>query len=359
MVEIHGTTTLVGLLGWPTSHSLSPRMQNAGFAALGLDWAYVPLPTPPELLADAVRGLVATGFAGANVTIPHKKAVLDLCDEVDEVAARAGSVNTLVVEDGRVLGSSTDGDAVASQVDAAGRSALVLGAGGAAAAVVEALERAGADVTVTGRRDPGWPPDGGGFDVLVNATPVKDELLVSPASVAAGRRPRLPPGRAARRRSWPRHELRAVSASSTASTSSSPRASPRSSAGRAFPHPRSRCARRCAGGRRAWRVGRVAVVKSVCSLGSRGSVLSLASDGSILSVGSVGSFLSVGSVGSVLSVLSIGSAGSLTSVLSFASSRSLLSSRASDSALGVPMRPSRRRALAVAFVAVGVLLASH
>ena len=76
MTEIRGTTTLVGLLGWPTSHSLSPPMQNAGFAALGLDWAYVPLPTPPERLGDAVRGLAAMGFAGANVTIPHKKAVL-------------------------------------------------------------------------------------------------------------------------------------------------------------------------------------------------------------------------------------------------------------------------------------------
>jgi shikimate dehydrogenase len=180
MVTIHGTTTLVGLLGWPTSHSLSPRMQNAGFAVLGLDWAYVPLPTPPEMLADAVRGLRATGFAGANVTIPHKRAVLELCDEVDEVAAAAGSVNTIVVSDGRVLGSSTDGDAVASQVDAPGRSALVLGAGGAAVAVVEALERAGADVTVASRRGGEWPPDAAGFDVLVNATPVKEELLVTP-----------------------------------------------------------------------------------------------------------------------------------------------------------------------------------
>ena len=130
MIEIRGTTTLVGLLGWPTSHSLSPPMQNAGFAALGLDWAYVPLPTPPELLADAVRGLQALGFAGANVTIPHKQAVIPLCDELDEIARAAGSVNTLVFDDGRVLGSSTDGDAVTAQIDADGRRALVLGAGG-------------------------------------------------------------------------------------------------------------------------------------------------------------------------------------------------------------------------------------
>jgi shikimate dehydrogenase len=180
VIEIHGTTTLVGLLGWPTSHSLSPPMQNAGFAALGLDWAYVPLPTPPELLGDAVRGLVAVGFAGANVTIPHKEAVLALCDEVDPVAARAGSVNTLVIRDDRVLGSSTDGLAVTSQIDAGGRRALVLGTGGASKAVRAALEDAGAEVVVSGRRDRGWPPSPEGFDVLVNATPVKAELVVPP-----------------------------------------------------------------------------------------------------------------------------------------------------------------------------------
>jgi shikimate dehydrogenase len=179
-MEIHGTTTLVGLFGWPTSHSLSPRMQNAGFKALGLDWAYVPLPTPPELLADGVRGLVATGFAGANVTIPHKEAVIALCDELDEVAERAGSVNTLVVRDGRVLGSSTDGGAVTDQIEAHGRQALVLGTGGAAKAVADALRHVGADVSVAGRRQSPWPPVADGVDVLVNCTPVKDELIVTP-----------------------------------------------------------------------------------------------------------------------------------------------------------------------------------
>jgi len=180
VIEIRGTTTLVGLLGWPTSHSLSPPMQNAGFDALGLDWAYVPLPTPPELLPDAVRGLRALGFAGANVTIPHKQGVIELCDELDEIARAAGSVNTLVFDGGRILGSSTDGDAVTAQIDVAGRRALVLGAGGAALAVVEALGRAGAEVTTASRRTPGWPPPAEGFDVLVNATPVKEELIVAP-----------------------------------------------------------------------------------------------------------------------------------------------------------------------------------
>jgi shikimate dehydrogenase len=180
VIEIHGTTTLVGLLGWPTSHSLSPPMQNAGFAALGLDWAYVPLPTPPERLGDAVRGLVAAGFAGANVTIPHKQAVIALCDEVDEVAARAGSVNTLVIRDGRVLGSSTDGLAVVEQLDPKGLRGLVLGTGGAAKAAAAGLEDAGAEVVVRGRRDADWPPSAEGFDILVNATPVKDAVIVQP-----------------------------------------------------------------------------------------------------------------------------------------------------------------------------------
>jgi shikimate dehydrogenase len=180
MIEIRGTTTLVGLLGWPTSHSLSPPMQNAGFAALGLDWAYVPLPTLPDALGEAVRGLVATGFAGANVTIPHKQAVIEFCDDLDDVAMRAGSVNTLVVADGRVLGSSTDGLAVTSQIEARGRRALVLGTGGAAKAVAAALEDAGAEVVVRGRRERGWPPSADGYDVLVNATPLKEELVVVP-----------------------------------------------------------------------------------------------------------------------------------------------------------------------------------
>jgi shikimate dehydrogenase len=182
VIEIRGTTTLVGLFRWPPAESGSPRMKNAGFAALGLDLAYVPLPTPPERLADAVRGIVAMGFAGANVTMPHKEAVIGLCDEVDGVAMRAGSVNTLVIEGDRVLGSSTDGLAVVEQLEPMGRSALVLGTGGAAKAAAAALADAGAEVVLRGRRDPGWPPSADGFDILVNATPVKGEVIVPPHS---------------------------------------------------------------------------------------------------------------------------------------------------------------------------------
>lgn len=178
---IGGTTRLVGLVGDPVAGSLSPRMQNAAFAAAGLDWAYVALPVGAARLEEAVRGLVALGFAGANVTIPHKRAVVALCDELDPVAERAGSVNTLVVRDGRLLGSSTDGEAVTSALDAAGARCLVLGAGGAAQAVIAALWDAGAaGVEVVSRNDPGWPPSGEGAGVIVNATPVRDGVIVVP-----------------------------------------------------------------------------------------------------------------------------------------------------------------------------------
>src|SRR6266567_3182732 len=109
---ITARTRLVALLGHPVAHSLSPRMQNAAFAARGLDWAYVALDVLPERLEDALRGLAATGFAGANVTAPHKLAAAELCDE-----AAAESVNTLIFEDGRIVGTSTDA-AVLEGIDA-------------------------------------------------------------------------------------------------------------------------------------------------------------------------------------------------------------------------------------------------
>jgi shikimate dehydrogenase len=197
-----GGTTLVGLLGDPVSHSLSPVMQNAAFAARGLDWAYVPLRVEQERLEAAVAGLVALAFAGANVTTPHKTAVLAFCDELEEGAERAGSVNTLVVRDARVHGSTTDGLAVVQQVDAKGKHVLVLGAGGAAQAVATALAEAGAAGLVVAARDgerahalaarlrtvfpeqdvsaaDRWPPDAPGADIVVNATPVLDEPLVA------------------------------------------------------------------------------------------------------------------------------------------------------------------------------------
>jgi shikimate dehydrogenase len=160
---ISGETRLVGLLGDPVSRSLSPRMQNAAFAARGLDWAYVPWPVAPERLDDAVRGLVALGFAGANVTTPHKLAVARLV-ETDEP-----SVNTLVVREGRVLGYSTDA-AVLDQLEF--RRAAIVGDGGAAVAFAAILP----DAPRFSRRGT-WPPEVSDADVVINATSARDEVL--------------------------------------------------------------------------------------------------------------------------------------------------------------------------------------
>ena len=181
MDRIEGTTRVVGLLGWPVSHTLSPRVQNAAFRAAGLDWVYVALPVEPARVGEAVRGLRALGFAGANVTIPHKTAVIEFLDEVDEVAVAADAVNTIAVRDGRLVGTSTDGLALTSSLlRTAGEAAVVLGAGGAAKSAAAALRAAGAAVRICSRRDPDWPPDVSDATILVNATPLKEELVVAP-----------------------------------------------------------------------------------------------------------------------------------------------------------------------------------
>src|SRR5919199_144952 len=141
---ITATTRLVALLGHPVAHSLSPRMQNAAFAARALDWAYLACDVDPDELPAAVAGLGALGFAGANVTIPHKGAVAQLCDELDDLSRRSGAVNTLVFRDGRIAGANTDGPAVAGAVEARGARGLVLGRGGAARAAAGAPRDAGA-----------------------------------------------------------------------------------------------------------------------------------------------------------------------------------------------------------------------
>lgn len=160
---IAGSTCLVALLGHPVAHSLSPRMQNAAFAARGLDLVYVAFDVPPERFEAAVRGLVELGAVGANVTAPHKLAAAALA-ETDEP-----SVNTLVFRDGRILGHSTDA-AVLDGLD--GRVAIV-GDGGAAAA----FRHARPDARVFSRRGE-WPPQVEDADVVVHATPVREEPVV-------------------------------------------------------------------------------------------------------------------------------------------------------------------------------------
>ncbi len=170
--------SLIGLLGNPVAHSLSPRMQNAAFEALSLEFKYVLMPVEEELLEETVGSLADNGFVGANVTVPYKAAVIPFLDEVDDFASRAGSVNTIVVRDGKLHGSSTDGLAVVDAVEAEGARVLILGAGGAAHAVGTALEDVGATVRMSSRRDADWPPELGDATMLVNATPVREETLV-------------------------------------------------------------------------------------------------------------------------------------------------------------------------------------
>lgn len=147
---LSGHARLAGVLGWPVSHSRSPRLHGYWLETLGIDGAYLPLPVHPDRFEAAVRGLVALGFQGANVTIPHKQAAFAVCDVVDATARRAGAVNTLIFRDGRIEGSNTDGygflENVRSTVpgwQASAGTAVVLGAGGAARAIAAALLDAG------------------------------------------------------------------------------------------------------------------------------------------------------------------------------------------------------------------------
>jgi shikimate dehydrogenase len=147
----------LGVLGWPVAHSRSPAMHRAAFAELGLDgWSYQLLPVPPELFDETVRALPAAGFVGANVTLPHKQAALELSDDASPAALSIGAANTLsFAADGRIYAENTDGPALIASLPIAlpGARAVVLGAGGTARSAVWALHAAGADVAV-GNRTP-------------------------------------------------------------------------------------------------------------------------------------------------------------------------------------------------------------
>lgn len=168
-------TTLAGVLGHPVAHSRSPAMHNAAFEALGLDWRYVRLPVPPELLEETVRALGGSGYGGANVTIPHKEAALAAANEASEPARAIGAANTLTfAAGGGVRADNTDAGGL---LDALGEPpedlrCLVLGAGGAGRAAAWALREAGAaEVTV-------W-----------NRTPERARALAAQLGVAHTQRP--------------------------------------------------------------------------------------------------------------------------------------------------------------------------
>lgn len=151
-MRINGTTKLVGLIGWPIHYTMSPRMHNAAYAHLGMDYVYVPLRVDPRRetnLRDALFGLTSLGFVGANVTIPYKQAVIPLLDSLSETAQQAHSVNTIVVgEDGSLHGDSTDGEgfmrdlARCGFIDVAQAHIAMVGAGGAARAIACSVAQA-------------------------------------------------------------------------------------------------------------------------------------------------------------------------------------------------------------------------
>ncbi len=188
----------LGVLGWPVAHSLSPVMQNAALTEAGLaeSWRYQLLPVPPDLFDETVLALPGAGFAGANVTIPHKAAALAVASstggEVSSQAAAIGAANTLLFrEGGRIDADNTDAPALiaalSGHVEVRGASALILGAGGSARAAIWALIDAGAsDVAIwnrtperarelaaaLGARSEGDAKIGGSADVLINCTSV-------------------------------------------------------------------------------------------------------------------------------------------------------------------------------------------
>jgi len=181
-------------MGDPIRHSLSPLLYNAAFSLLGLDWVMVAFPVPAGSAKEAVEALVPLGIAGLSVTMPHKAAVAELVDERSPIAQRLGAVNSVVVRDGRLVGTNTDGQGFVEALvrgtgfGPAGKRCVVIGAGGAARAVVLALAEAGASEIVVVARRPdaaaaaasladargrvGSARDAPEADLVVNATPV-------------------------------------------------------------------------------------------------------------------------------------------------------------------------------------------
>ena len=157
-MTISGSTRVAGVIGDPVRHSLSPVLHNAAYRELGLDWVYAAFEVPAGSTAAALDAMRVLGFAGLSITMPHKTAAAECCDELTADAEALHSVNTVhVAERGRLAGDSTDGEGFLRSLrdaghDPAGVPALVLGGGGAARAVALALGRAGAQVTVCARK---------------------------------------------------------------------------------------------------------------------------------------------------------------------------------------------------------------
>jgi shikimate dehydrogenase len=157
-MRINGKTKVLGIIGHPVAHSLSPVMHNAAIEALGLDYVYVPFPVAPEDLSTAVSGLRSLGVSGFNVTIPHKTAVMPLLDRISHEAELCGAVNTVKLENGLLVGFNTDGAGLLKSLrddldfEPAGAVVLILGAGGAARGALASLCTAGASRIIVANR---------------------------------------------------------------------------------------------------------------------------------------------------------------------------------------------------------------
>ena len=159
-MHIDGSTRLVGIVGNPLDHTLSPTIHNAAFDYLGLNWCYVPLQVEEGSLPEALEGIKALRFAGVNVTMPFKTEVLPLLDEVAMFAESVGAVNTILVDKGKLIGYNTDGRGFYTALtrdldyDVKGRRVLVLGAGGASRSVTVSLALGGCAAIVIVNRSP-------------------------------------------------------------------------------------------------------------------------------------------------------------------------------------------------------------
>lgn len=159
-MDINGRTRLVGLVGHPLDHTLSPAIHNAAFEALGLNYAYVPIDIVPADFSEVIEALGRIGFVGYNVTMPFKEEILNHLDEVASFAQIAGAVNAVQVRDSRLVGYNTDGRGLFAALErdagfeAQGAEVVMIGAGGAAAAAVLSLALAGAKSIAIVNRTP-------------------------------------------------------------------------------------------------------------------------------------------------------------------------------------------------------------
>ena len=156
-VPVEGTTRVVGILGNPVDHSLSPRMHNAAYAALGLDYVYVPFRAAPHEIRGVVRAMRTLGIVGFNVTVPYKQDVLRIVDRVTDTARAIGAVNTIYRDGDDIVGENTDAEGFVAALRSHGEKtrgarALVIGAGGSARAVLHALRTGGAKEVVLANR---------------------------------------------------------------------------------------------------------------------------------------------------------------------------------------------------------------